>query len=146
MENHQPSQLVSNSHSDAQSEITSKTPRSGAVVESPETILETQSASAINSENNNSFELKKWMIFCTAGVLAIAAFFLFAKETDVCFLSTCNDYSDSIGTDSISMENNFLAYASGTASLIVLTTLVGVPLLPAVAISTGVWFLVQMIQ
>ncbi|MGL5793844.1 MAG: hypothetical protein ACRC06_05435 [Waterburya sp.] len=138
MDNNQSSQIISNSNNEAQNQIASR--------DRSETILETQPVSVINTESNQTFELKKWMIICSAGVLAIAVFFLFAKETDVCFLSTCNDYSDSLATNSTSIGNDFLAYAGGAASLIVLTTLVGVPLLPAVAISTGVWFVVQMIH
>ncbi len=134
----QSSQIISNSNNEAQNQIASS--------DRSETILETQPVSVINTESNQTFEFKKWMIICSAGILAIAVFFLFAKETDVCFLSTCNDYSDSLATDSTSIGNDFLAYAGGAASLIVLTTLVGVPLLPAVAISTGVWFVVQMIH
>ena len=117
--------------------------------ESPETVLQTQPVSVINSESNNSFALKKIAIFCAAGVLALSVFFIFAKGTDVCLAINCNDYSDSVAADSASsasLGTDFVAYAGGAASLLVLTTLVGVPLLPAVAISTGIWFLVRMIH
>ena len=114
--------------------------------QNPETVVQTQPVSAINPENNNSFELKKWMIICSAGVLAFGVFFIFAKETDICLAINCNDYNDSVATSSTSIGGEFLAYAGGAATLLVLTTLVGVPILPAVAISTGVWFLVQMIN
>ena len=107
--------------------------------------LKTQAVSVINSENTNSFNVQKWGLICLTVLLGLTVFLLFARETDVCLLSTCNDYSDSVAT-STSMGNDFIAYAGGAATLLVLTALVGVPLLPAVAISTGVWFLVQMIQ
>ena len=65
--------------------------------------------------------------------LTVIAFFLLAKETDVCLFSTCNDYQDSVGMgESSSIGNDFIAYAGGAATLTILTTLVGVPLLPAI--------------
>jgi len=115
----------------------------------PETVLQSQPVSVINPENDSSFALKKLVIFCVAGVLALSVFFIFAKGTDVCLAINCNDYSDSVATSSASSTSigtDFIAYAGGATSLLVLTALVGVPLLPAMAISTGIWFLVQMIQ
>jgi hypothetical protein len=139
MNNDQSSNIVSNNETNneiAQNEI-------------PETVLQTQPVLVINPENNNSFILKKLVIFCAAGVLALSIFFIFAKGTDVCLAINCNEYSDSVATGSVSSTSigtDFVAYASGAASLLVLTTLVGVPLLPAVAISTGIWFVIQMIH
>ena len=135
MENNQSSEIIANN----------ETQNAIAQNESPETVLQTQPVSVINSESNNSFELKKWIIICIAGVAAITCFFLFAKETDVCFLSTCNDYSDSMATGSTSVGNEFLVYAGSAATLVGLT-LIGVPLLPAIAVSTGVWFFVHLIH
>ena len=138
MDNNQSSEIASNN--ETQNEITPN--------ESLETVLETQPVSVINPESNN-FALKKIAIFCAAGVLALSVFFIFAKGTDVCLAINCNEYSDSVATNSASTESigtDFVAYASGAASLLVLTAVVGVPLLPAVAISTGIWFLVQMIH
>ena len=133
------------------SEITSNNETHNEIAqnETPETVLQTQPVSVINSESNNSFALKKIAIVCAAGVLALSVFFIFAKGTDVCLAVNCNDYSDSVATSSSSAESigtDFVAYAGGAASLLVLTAVVGVPLLPAVAISTGIWFLVRMIH
>lgn len=139
MENNQSSEIISNNQT--QNKITQN--------ETPETVLETRPVSVINPESNNSFALKKLAILCAAGVLAISVFFIFAKGTNVCLAINCNDYSDSVATgsgSSTSIGNDFVAYAFGAASLLVLTTLVGFPLLPAVAISTGVWFFIQMIH
>ena len=139
MDNNQSSEIISNN--ETQSEI--------AQNETPETVLQTQPVSVVNFESNNSFALKKIAIYCAAGVLALSVFFIFAKGTDVCLAINCNDYSDSVATGSASSKSigtDFVAYAGGAASLLVLTTLVGVPLLPAVAVSTGIWFLVQMIH
>ena len=136
---------------DRSSEITSNNETHNEIAqnETPETVLQTQPVSVINSESNNSFALKKIAIVCAAGVLALSVFFIFAKGTDVCLAVNCNDYSDSVATSSSSAESigtDFVAYAGGAASLLVLTAVVGVPLLPAVAISTGIWFLVRMIH
>jgi hypothetical protein len=136
MENNQSSQIVSNK--ETQDEIISGNPS--------EQVLETQPVSVINTQNNNALQLKKWIIAGGVVVLTIAVCIFLAKETDVCFMSTCNHYSDSTGSDSTSIGNDFIAYAGGAATLLVLTTLVGIPLLPAVAISTGVWFVLQMIR
>ena len=137
-------------NNDRYSEIISNNDRNEITQnESPETVLQTQPVSAINSESDNSFALKKIAILCAAGVLALSIFFIFAKGTDVCLAINCNDYSDSVATSSPSSESigtDFVAYAGGAASLLVLTAVVGVPLLPAVAISTGIWFLVRMIH
>jgi hypothetical protein len=143
MENNQSSQIISNS--EAQNEIASSEAQNGSLRNHSETILRTQQVSVINPENNNSLVLKKWIIACSAGVLAITFFFLFAKETDVCFLSTCNHYSDSIATGSTSVGNEFLVYAGSAATLVTLTT-IGVPLIPAFAVSTGIWFFVHLIH
>lgn len=136
MENNQSSQIVSNN--ETQDEITSGNP--------PEQVLKTQPVSVINTQNNNTLELKKWIITGGVVVLTIAVCIFLAKETDVCFMSTCNHYNDSVGSDSTSIGNDFIAYAGGAATLLVLTTLVGIPLLPAVAISTGVWLVMQIIH
>jgi hypothetical protein len=147
MENNQSSEIISNN--EVQNAIAKRTRRVIAQNATPETILETQPVSVINLENNNSFVLKKLVIFCAAGVLALSIFFIFAKGTDVCLAISCNEYSDSVATgsaSSTSIGTDFVAYASGAASLLVLTTLVGVPLLTAVAISTGIWFVIQMIH
>ena len=139
MDNNQPSEIISSN--ETQNEIVQN--------KSPETVLQTQPVSVINFESNNSFTLKKIAIFCAAGVLAISVFFIFAKGTDVCLAINCNDYSDSVATSSpssTSIGTDFVAYAGGAASLLVLTAVVGVPLLPAVAIATGIWFLIQMIH
>lgn len=137
MNNDRSSEIISNN--EIQNEI--------AQNETAETVLPTQPVSVINPSNN--FALKKIAIFCAAGVLALSVFFIFAKGTDVCLAINCNDYSDSVATGSTSAESigtDFVAYAGGAASLLVLTAVVGIPLLPAVAISTGIWFLVQMIH
>lgn len=146
MENNRSSQIVPNNEARAHNEITSNAPQSVSESDRSEQIIE--NLSVINSQDNNSLELKKWLVAGGVVVLTLAVCILLSKETDVCFLSTCNDYKDSLATDSTSASigNDFLAYAGGAATLLVLTTLVGIPLLPAVAISTGVWWVMQMIH
>jgi hypothetical protein len=64
-----------------------------------------------------------------------ATFFIFTKGTQICLWSECSSLPPVTG--------DFWAFAGGAATLMVLTTLVGMPLLPAVAVSTGVWLLMQ---
>lgn len=64
-----------------------------------------------------------------------ATFFIFTKGTQICLWSECPTLPPVTG--------DFWAFAGGAATLMVLTTLVGMPLLPAVAISTGIWLLMQ---
>lgn len=134
MNNNQSSEIVSNSDSEVQNSLAQSSP--------------SETVAVISSEaNKNSLEFKKWAIAVGTVILTLTICILLSKENDVCFLSTCNEYSDSTATGtSTSVGDNFIAYAGGAASLLVLTTLVGVPLLPAVAISTGVWFVLQMIR
>ena len=145
MQNNQSSEITTNN--ETQNAIAKRGACAIAENESPETVLQTQPVSVINSDNN--FALKKIAIFCTAGVLALSAFFIFSKETNICAGLICNHYSDPSATHLPPIESigsDFVAYGVGATSLLVLTTLVGVPLLPAVAVSTGIWFLVQMIH
>ena len=144
MENNRSSQIVPNKEVRAHNEITSNVSESGSESDRSEQMVE--NLSVINSQDNNSLELKKWIIAGGVVVLTIAVCIFLAKETDVCFMSTCNHYSDSTGSDSTSIGNDFIAYAGGAATLLVLTTLVGIPLLPAVAISTGVWLVMRIIH
>ncbi|MEL6439808.1 MAG: hypothetical protein AAFQ80_11210 [Cyanobacteria bacterium J06621_8] len=109
--------------------------------ETPEIIVESQPV--LITSPDDSFTLKKIAIFCAAGVLALSVFFIFAKGTDVCLAINCNSYSDSVSSSA--MGTDFVAYAGGAASLLVLTA-TGMSILPAVAISTGIWFAIQMIR
>jgi hypothetical protein len=87
-----------------------------------------------------SLQLNKWAVLGLFGIAIVATFFLLTKGSEFCFFSTCLSPADS--TSSLPM--NFWAFAGGTAALVVLTTFFGVSLVPAVAASFGVWFLMQM--
>ncbi len=79
------------------------------------------------------------LILGTVLLLSIFATFLtFAKGSTLCLLSDCSPtvFPPPPG-------NEFWAFAGGTLVLIVLTTLMGIPLLPAVGIATGIWFLIS---
>jgi hypothetical protein len=67
----------------------------------------------------------------------IATFFMFIKGTEICLWSDCSI------VNTVSNTGEFWSYAGGAATLMVLTTLVGMELLPAAAISIGVWLLMQ---
>lgn len=135
MNNNKSSKIIANSDNKIISDKSTKTD------------IEAQTISVIDAKKNNSGTIKKWLIVSMAIVLTITAFFLFGKETDICFFSTCNEYTDSVGVEDANyIGNDFVAYAGGAATLVVLTTLVGVPLIPAIIASAGVWFLIQLIQ
>ena len=70
----------------------------------------------------------------------MATFFIFTKGTEVCLWSDCSKVIPPVIVTPVS---EFLAFAGGAGTLMVLTTLVGMPLLPAVALSTGVWLVMQ---
>ena len=64
-------------------------------------------------------------------------FFVFTKGTQICLFSYCPPIIEPPLTDV------FLAFAVGSGTLMVLTTFAGIPLLPAVAASIGVWLVMQ---
>lgn len=139
MDNNQPSEIISNN--ETQNEI--------AQDQTPETVLQTQPISDINPESDNSFYLKKMAIACTTIVFSLAVFFLFAKETDVCFLSTCSNYSDSVTTGSdltASVGNEFLITAGSVGLAAVLAGTSMIPLIPAAVVGAAVWFFVHLVR
>ena len=138
-------------NNDRSSEIISNNETQNEIAQNeiPETVLQTQSVSVINPESESSFNLKKLIIVCTAVVSGLAIFFLFAKETDVCFFSTCNNYSDSIATASdatASVGDEFLIMAGSIGLAAVLAGTSMIPLIPAAAVGLGVWFLVHLVR
>ena len=141
MNNDRSSEIIANSNSETQNDI--------AQSDRNEPVIETQRVSLMNAESNDSFDFKKWLIAGGVVALTLAICILLSKENDFCLFSTCNSFSDSTATElsapTTSIEDDFIAYAGGAATLLVLT-LVGIPLLPAVAISTGIWLVMQMIN
>ncbi len=78
------------------------------------------------------------LILGTVLLLGIFATFLtFAKGSTLCLWSDCSPVVPP------TTGNEFWAFAGGASALIVLTTLMGLPLLPAVGIATGIWFLIS---
>jgi hypothetical protein len=73
-----------------------------------------------------------------AGILA--TFLVFSQGSHFCFLSYCLDNP----IPAASVGNEFLSYSGGTAALILLISVLGTPLVPAVGISAGIWFLLRM--
>lgn len=118
------------------------------------TCSETTSAtSSISEESNPTEKLELFPRFTLApstissqksiisGLIflgVIATFFIFTKGTKICLWSNC-----STPPVIVTPVSEFLAFAGGAGTLMVLTTLVGMPLLPAVALSTGVWLVMQ---
>ncbi len=87
-----------------------------------------------------SLHLNKWVVLGIFTIAMVATFFLLTKGSEFCLFSTCLTPVDSTG----SLAMNFSAFAGGTVALVVLTTFFGVSLVPAVAVSFGVWFIIQM--
>lgn len=82
----------------------------------------------------------KWAVLGIVVVATACTFFLLTKGSEFCFFSICNmNMADTGG----STANNFLGFLGGTATLIILTTVIGVPLVPAVAAAVGIWLLMQ---
>ena len=138
-------------NNDRASEIISNDDTENAIAqnEPPETVLPTQPISDINPESDNSFYLKKMAIACTTIVFGLAVFFLFAKETDVCFLSTCSNYSDSVTTGSdltASVGNEFLITAGSVGLAAVLAGTSMIPVIPAAVVGAAIWFLVHLVR
>lgn len=88
-----------------------------------------------------SLHFSQWVILGIFGILIIATFFLVTKGSEFCFFSTCQQIPDHT-TGTLAM--NFWAFAGGAATLVILTSVFGVALAPAVAASFGMWFLIQM--
>lgn len=88
-----------------------------------------------------SFRLSRLILGALLLLGIVATFFLLTKGSEFCFLSTCNDIQPAYQSTE---AGEFWAFTGGTATLVVLTTLMGVSLLPALGISTVIWYLMHM--
>ncbi|WP_427160914.1 hypothetical protein ACQFX9_04615 [Aliinostoc sp. HNIBRCY26] len=68
----------------------------------------------------------------------VATFFLVTRGNELCIFSFCSD----MGRHSPTLTSDFWAFAGGTATVVVLTSFLGVSLLPAVGIASAVWFFI----
>lgn len=131
----QSSNLVQSSSNNSQ-----VVPGSDGQIQSHPNAIETPAVSLKIPGSGFSLHLNKWVVLGVFGVAMVATFFLLTTGSEFCLFSTCLPPIDSTG----SLAMNFWAFAGGTAALLVLTTFFGVSLVPAVAASFGVWFLMQM--
>ena len=115
-------------------------PGSDGQIQSHLNPIETPAVSLKLPGSGFSLHLNKWVVLGVFAVAMVATFFLLTKGSEFCLFSTCLPPIEP--TSSLGM--NFWAFAGGTAALVVLTTVFGVSLVPAVAASFGVWFLMQM--
>ncbi|MBE9001467.1 hypothetical protein IQ274_25440 [Nostoc sp. LEGE 12447] len=115
-------------------------PSSDGQIESHSNPIETPAVSLKILGSGFSLHLNKWVVLGVLGVAMLATFFLITKGSEFCLFSTCIPPIDS----SNSLAINFWGFAGGTAALVILTTFFGVSLMPAVAASFAVWFLMQM--
>jgi hypothetical protein len=96
---------------------------------------------AVQSTNKNlilSIDSKKLLILGLVIIGIVATFFLVTRGNELCIFSFCTD----VGRHSSTLTSDFWAFAGGTATVIVLTTFLGVSLLPAVGIASAVWFFI----
>ncbi|MEH1828558.1 MAG: hypothetical protein V7L22_25010 [Nostoc sp.] len=115
-------------------------PGSDGQIQSHPNPIETPAVSLKILGSGFSLHLNKWVVLGILGVAILATFFLITKGSEFCLFSTCIPPIDS----SNSLAINFWGFAGGTAALVILTTFFGISLMPAVAASFAVWFLMQM--
>ncbi|MBN3959864.1 hypothetical protein [Nostoc sp. NMS8] len=115
-------------------------PSSDGQIQSHPNPIETPAVSLKIVGSGFPLHLNKLVVLGFFGVVMVATFFLLTKGSEFCLFSTCMQPIDS--TNSLAM--NFWGLAGGTAALVILTTFFGVSLMPAVAASFAVWFLMQM--
>ncbi|MEG4519611.1 MULTISPECIES: hypothetical protein [unclassified Microcoleus] len=80
----------------------------------------------------------KWVFLGIVVFATACTFFIFTKGSQFCLFSiSCTTASgDTTAT-------NFLGFLGGAATIIILTNVLGVPLVPAVAVAMGIWLLMQ---
>jgi hypothetical protein len=115
-------------------------PGSDGQIQSHPNPIETPTVSLKLPGSGFSLHLNKLVVLGFFGLVMVATFFLLTKGSEFCLFSTCLTPIDP--TSPLAM--NFWGFAGGTAALVVLTTFFGVALMPAVAASFAVWFLMQM--
>ena len=79
----------------------------------------------------------RWAVLGIIVVATACTFFIFSKGSEFCLFSTCTT------TSGDTTATNFWGFLGGTATLIILTNVFGVALVPAVAAAMGIWFLMQ---
>jgi hypothetical protein len=88
-----------------------------------------------------SFRLSRLILGGLLLLGIVATFFLLTKGSEFCFLSTCNDIQPATQSTE---AGQFWAFTGGTSTLVVLTIFMGVSLLPAIGISTVIWYLMHL--
>ncbi|NJL11044.1 MAG: hypothetical protein HC908_15170 [Calothrix sp. SM1_7_51] len=88
-----------------------------------------------NFLSSNKLILGAILLICVIGTLV-----LINGGNDLCLFSTC---ADSLSpTHTTTLTSDFWSYAGGAATLLVLTSFLGMSILPAVGISAGIWLLI----
>jgi hypothetical protein len=83
-----------------------------------------------------SFPLARLVLGGVLLIGLVATVLLILRGTDFCVLSVCSEQVTSGG----SLVVDFWSFAGGAAALLA-TVYLGLPLLPAVGVAAGVWFL-----
>jgi hypothetical protein len=114
-------------------------PASDAQIQSHSHPIETPSVSLKLPGLGFSLHLNKLVVLGIFGVVITGTFLLLTNGSEFCFFSICTSPVTDGG-----ISPPFWAFAGGSATLVILTSIFGVPLMPAVAASFGIWFLMQM--
>ncbi len=95
----------------------------------------------LQATNNNSslpLYLSKLIVVAIFFIVLATTFFIVNRGSDVCIFSFCSETERHYST----VTSDFWAFAGGTATVFVLTTFLGLSIVPAVLISSAVWFVI----
>ncbi|MEH2105818.1 hypothetical protein [Nostoc sp.] len=95
----------------------------------------------VQTTNNNSnlpLYLSKLIVVAIFLIVLATTFFIVNRGSDVCIFSFCSETERHSST----VTSDFWAFAGGTATVFVLTTFLGLSIVPAVLISSVVWFII----
>lgn len=82
--------------------------------------------------------LSKLIVVAIFLIVLAATFFIVNRGSDICIFSFCSEAERHSST----VTSDFWAFTGGTATVFVLTTFLGLSIVPAVMISSVVWFII----
>ncbi|MHC5599119.1 MAG: hypothetical protein ACYTXC_24770 [Nostoc sp.] len=97
-----------------------------------------ETVQATNRNSNLPLDLSKLIVVAIFLIVLATTFFIINRGSDVCIFSFCNETERHGST----VTSDFWAFAGGTATVFVLTTFLGLSIVPAVLISSVVWFVI----
>ncbi|MEH2094642.1 hypothetical protein CDG77_04000 [Nostoc sp. 'Peltigera membranacea cyanobiont' 213] len=97
-----------------------------------------ETVQATNNNSNLPLDLSKLIVVAIFLIVLATTFFIINRGSDVCIFSFCSETERHSST----VTSDFWAFAGGTATVFVLTTFLGLSIVPAVLISSVVWFII----